>query len=101
VPTLYPPLVTGKADASGFDIEFAQAVAGRLEVRLVINTNPAMGRDFKPRKKHMLLDLWKKFVLLSGTSGMTSSTRQPLGVIRDDDDMRVRRTAPRCFGSPV
>jgi 2-dehydropantoate 2-reductase len=34
---------------------------------------------------HMLLDLWKKFVLLSGTSG----TRQPLGVIRDDDDMRA------------
>src|SRR6516162_4226347 len=27
---------------------------------------------------HMLLDLWKKFVLLSGTSGMTASTRQPL-----------------------
>jgi polar amino acid transport system substrate-binding protein/cystine transport system substrate-binding protein/membrane-bound lytic murein transglycosylase F len=49
VPTLYPPLVTGKADAPGFDIEFAQAVAGRLEVRLVINTNPAMGRDFNPR----------------------------------------------------
>jgi 2-dehydropantoate 2-reductase len=39
--------------------------------------------------EHMLLDLWKKFVLLSGTSGMTSSTRQPLGVIRDDDDMRA------------
>ena len=48
VPTLYPPLVTGKVDAPGFDIEFAQAVAGRLEVRLVINTNPAMGRDFNP-----------------------------------------------------
>jgi 2-dehydropantoate 2-reductase len=38
---------------------------------------------------NMLLDLWKKFVLLSGTSGITSSTRQPLGVIRDDDDMRA------------
>jgi len=38
---------------------------------------------------HMLLDLWKKFVLLSGTSGMTASTRQSLGVIRDDDDMRA------------
>ena len=37
----------------------------------------------------MILDLWKKFVLLSGTSGMTASTRQPLGVIRDDDDMRA------------
>jgi len=49
VPTAYPPLVTGKADAPDFDIELAQAIAGRLEVRLVINTNPAMGRDFNPR----------------------------------------------------
>jgi 2-dehydropantoate 2-reductase len=38
---------------------------------------------------NMLLDLWKKFVLLSGTSGITASTRQPIGVIRDDDDMRA------------
>jgi 2-dehydropantoate 2-reductase len=36
----------------------------------------------------MLLDLWKKFVLLSGTSGVTASTRQPIGAIRDDDDVR-------------
>jgi len=33
---------------------------------------------------HMLLDIWKKFVLLSANSGMTASTRQPLGVIRED-----------------
>jgi 2-dehydropantoate 2-reductase len=38
---------------------------------------------------HMLLDLWKKFVVLSGTSGITASTRQPLGVIRDDEDMHA------------
>src|SRR5947209_2660206 len=38
---------------------------------------------------HMLLDLWKKFVQLSGTSGITAGTRQPLGVIRDDEDMRA------------
>jgi 2-dehydropantoate 2-reductase len=38
--------------------------------------------------EHMRVDLWKKFVLLSGTSGITASTRQPLGVIRDDEDMR-------------
>jgi 2-dehydropantoate 2-reductase len=37
----------------------------------------------------MLLDIWKKFVLLSGTSGATASTRQQLGVIRDDPHMRV------------
>src|ERR1700722_18878908 len=49
VPTLYPPLVTGKPDAPGFDIEFLQAIAKRLDVRLTINTNRAMGRDFNPR----------------------------------------------------
>jgi 2-dehydropantoate 2-reductase len=38
---------------------------------------------------NMLLDIWKKFVLLSGTSGMTASTRQPLGLIREDVDMRA------------
>jgi 2-dehydropantoate 2-reductase len=38
---------------------------------------------------HMLLDIWKKFVLLSANSGMTASTRQPLGVIREDEDMRA------------
>jgi 2-dehydropantoate 2-reductase len=37
----------------------------------------------------MLLDLWKKFVLLSGTSGITASTRQPLGAVRDDEHMRA------------
>jgi 2-dehydropantoate 2-reductase len=37
----------------------------------------------------MLLDIWKKFVLLSANSGMTASTRQPLGVIREDADMRA------------
>jgi len=49
VPTLYPPLVTGKPDAPGFDIELAQAIAKRLDVRLVISTNSMMGRDFNPR----------------------------------------------------
>jgi 2-dehydropantoate 2-reductase len=39
--------------------------------------------------RDMLLEIWKKFVLLSGTSGITASTRQPLGVIRADTDMRT------------
>jgi 2-dehydropantoate 2-reductase len=38
---------------------------------------------------HILLDIWKKFVLLSGTSGITATTRQSIGVIRDDEDMRT------------
>jgi hypothetical protein len=37
--------------------------------------------------KNMLLDIWKKFVLLSGTSGMTASTRKSLGLIREDATM--------------
>ncbi len=49
VPTLYPPLVTGKPDMPGFDVEFAQAIAKRLDVRIVVNANAAMGRDFNPR----------------------------------------------------
>jgi ABC-type amino acid transport substrate-binding protein len=48
VPTLYPPLVTGKADLPGYDIEFVRAIAKRLDVRFVANTNSAMGRDFNP-----------------------------------------------------
>ena len=37
----------------------------------------------------MLLEIWKKFVVLSGTSGITASTRQPLGVMCDDQHMRA------------
>jgi 2-dehydropantoate 2-reductase len=37
----------------------------------------------------MQLDLWKKFVLLSGTSGMTASTRSTIGPIRRDPDLRA------------
>jgi ABC-type amino acid transport substrate-binding protein len=49
VPVLYPPLVTGVRDAPGFDVELAQAIAERMGVRLLVNSNPAMGRDFNPR----------------------------------------------------
>ena len=46
------------------------------------------GIDITPTA-NMFLEIWKKFVVLSGTSGITASTRQPLGVIRDDADMRA------------
>lgn len=49
MPELYAPLVTGKPQAPGFDVEFVQAIAGRLGVRMVVNANAAMGRDFNPR----------------------------------------------------
>jgi len=37
----------------------------------------------------MRLDIWKKFVLLSANAGATAASRQPLGVIREDPDMRA------------
>jgi 2-dehydropantoate 2-reductase len=37
----------------------------------------------------MNTELWKKFVLLSGTSSVTASTRQPLGPILADPDTRT------------
>jgi 2-dehydropantoate 2-reductase len=37
----------------------------------------------------MQTDLWKKFVMLSGTSSMTSSTRSPIGPIRTDPELRA------------
>jgi len=37
---------------------------------------------------YVLQEIWKKFVVLSASSGVTASTRQPLGIICADDDMR-------------
>lgn len=33
--------------------------------------------------------LWEKFVFLSAMSGVTAATRQPIGAIRDDPDLRA------------
>lgn len=49
VPTSYPPLVTGQADRPGFDVELLRGVADRMNLRLTLNQNSAMGRDFNPR----------------------------------------------------
>jgi 2-dehydropantoate 2-reductase len=71
----------------------AKVVCGRLDRRPdavlagYVDQIKAAGIDIT-LSGDMLLDLWKKFVLLSGTSGITASTRQPLGAIRDDEDMR-------------
>ncbi len=48
-PASYPPLVTGDPTRPGLDIELLTAVAERLGLRVLINTNPAIGRDFNPR----------------------------------------------------
>jgi 2-dehydropantoate 2-reductase len=57
-------------------------LAGYVEEIRAANIDISVSED-------MLLDIWKKFVLLSGTSSITASTRQPLGVIRDDEDLRA------------
>ncbi len=49
MPAVYPPLVTGQPEAPGYDMEFIEAIARRLSVKMVVNTNAAMGRDFNPR----------------------------------------------------
>jgi len=64
------------------DGRFDPVLAGYVEQIKAANIDIALTDE-------MRLALWKKFVLLSGTSGITASTRQPLGVIREDDDMRA------------
>jgi 2-dehydropantoate 2-reductase len=72
----------------------ARIRCGRLDERsddvlaAFVNEMKSAGIDIT-LADHMLVDIWKKFVMLSGTSGITASTRQPLGVIRDDEDMRA------------
>src|SRR3954467_6836862 len=49
MPPLYPPLVTGDANAPGIDVELLRALAKELGLRFSITSNPAMGQDFNPR----------------------------------------------------
>jgi 2-dehydropantoate 2-reductase len=37
---------------------------------------------------HILTELWMKFILLATNAGITAATRQPIGKLRDDDDIR-------------
>ena len=49
LPPHYPLLVTGDPERPGFDVELMQEIAARLEVRMVVSTHSAIGRDFNPR----------------------------------------------------
>ncbi|MBK8082689.1 MAG: transporter substrate-binding domain-containing protein [Devosia sp.] len=49
MPPEYPPLVTGDAQAPGFDVELVGEVARRMGVGLTIQSDAAMTRDFNPR----------------------------------------------------
>ncbi len=53
VPTSYPPLVTGNAEAPGIDIELLRRLAKDMDVRLEVSANAAIGRDFNPRNWHI------------------------------------------------
>ena len=75
-------LLAGQRSGGALDGAVADAVAD------VIAKQKAAGIDITPTA-NMLLEVWKKFVVLSGTSGITASTRQPLGIVRDDADMRA------------
>ncbi len=49
MPPEYAPLVTGEAQAPGFDVELLGEIANRIGVGLTIQSNAAMVRDFNPR----------------------------------------------------
>jgi len=38
--------------------------------------------------EQILTELWMKFILLATNAGITAATRQPIGKLRDDDDIR-------------
>jgi len=38
--------------------------------------------------EQILTDLWMKFILLAGNAGMMALSRQPIGALRDDPDLR-------------
>jgi 2-dehydropantoate 2-reductase len=40
-----------------------------------------------------MTELWMKFILLAGNASITALTRQPLGLLRDDPDLRSIFTA--------
>ncbi len=42
----------------------------------------------------ILTDLWIKFILLATNASVTALTRQPIGKLRDDPDMRPQFIAP-------
>lgn len=49
IPPSYAPLVTGDPREPGYDVSLLQELAKRMNLRLSLNQNPQMGRDFNPR----------------------------------------------------
>jgi len=72
----------------------ARIVCGRLDGREDETLNgyaaefKAAGIDFTVTRT-MKTDMWKKFVVLSGTSGVTASTRCTMGEILADENMKT------------
>jgi ABC-type amino acid transport substrate-binding protein len=53
LPPDYPPLVTGDPAAPGIDVELLRSLAKAMDLRLVVSSTAAMGRDFNPRNWHI------------------------------------------------
>ena len=90
----YVVTVIGEPGVIRHTSAFARVRCGRLDGKPDSVLAGYVGEIEKAGVEIMLTDrmkteLWKKFVLLSGTSSITSGTRQPLGPIRDDPDMRA------------
>jgi polar amino acid transport system substrate-binding protein/cystine transport system substrate-binding protein/membrane-bound lytic murein transglycosylase F len=49
VPPDYPPLVATDQERPGLDVELVREIARRMGVRLALNVNSSIGRDFNPR----------------------------------------------------
>lgn len=49
IPPSYPPLVIDDDDHPGFEVEFLEAIASELDLRIGFGVNPAIGSDFNPR----------------------------------------------------
>lgn len=71
MPDSYPPLVTGEAQAPGFDVELVGEIGRRLGLSVNIRPNRAMATDFNPRS-------WRvtraQCQLLAGGVVLTAST---------------------------
>ncbi len=83
VPASFPPLVTGDAKAPGFDVAVLEEIARRMNLRLSLNVNYLMGRDFNPRNWQITRASCE--VIAGGvvTSGITASFLEtiPTGLV--------------------
>ncbi len=83
VPASFPPLVSGDSKAPGFDVAVLEEIAKRMNLRLSLNVNYLMGRDFNPRNWQITRASCE--IIAGGvvTSGLTASFLEtlPTGIV--------------------